>query len=289
MTRSGLIGLGEAGSAIAAGLAEQSAAGIVGFDVRPDAPSARAAERAGVRMAGSASAVVAACDVVLCLTQADAAVTAARDAAAALTPDHLYADLNSASPKLKQAVAEVVEQAGTRFVDGAVMAAVLPRRHRVPILASGSGAAAFRGAVTPLGMDVEVLGARAGQASAVKMYRSLLVKGLEALVFECALGAERYGATERVFASMAASLPFDDWSELASYLMGRTVAHGARRAEELRQVADTLESSGIDAMLARAAAARLQWAADRLPPERARDGPLTGYRAIIAALGDGED
>ena len=133
-------------------------------------------------------------------------------------------------------------------------------------------------------MRAVLLGDRVGQASAVKMYRSLLIKGLEALIFECALGAGPEGALDRVLASMTGSLPFDDWPELATYLMGRTMAHGDRRAAELREVAAALAAAGLDPALAAAAAARLEWVAGRgLGPRFGRQPPRD-YQEILDAL-----
>jgi 3-hydroxyisobutyrate dehydrogenase-like beta-hydroxyacid dehydrogenase len=286
--RIGLIGLGEAGGAIASGLAELGVA-IVGYDARADAPAVLAtAERAGVTMAGSVAELVAAVDVVMCLTKAAAAVPVARAAAAELLARHVYADLNSASPEVKRAAASAVEHTGAQFADVAIMAAVLPHRHLVPMVVSGSGAKAFSDQVRPFGMHAEVLGDRVGQASAVKMYRSLLVKGIEALVFECALGASAEGALDRVLESMAGSLPFGDWAELATYLMGRSVAHGERRAAELREVAATLDETGIDPALANAAAARLEWVAARGLQARFAGGDPRDYQEILDALHEWE-
>jgi 3-hydroxyisobutyrate dehydrogenase-like beta-hydroxyacid dehydrogenase len=282
--RLGLIGLGEAGGAIASGLAEQGVA-VVGYDARADAPEVLAVtEQAGVTRAGSVAELVAAVDVVLCLTKAAAAVPVARAAAAELSARHVYADLNSASPGVKRAAAAAVEHTGAQFADVAIMAAVPPHRHLAPMLVSGGGAQAFSDQVSRFGMRAEVLGDRVGQASAVKMYRSLLIKGLEALVFECALGAGPEGALDRVLASMAGSLPFDDWAELATYLMGRTVAHGARRAAELREVAATQAETGIDPALAAAAAARLEWVAAHGLGARFAGRPPRDYQEILDAL-----
>lgn len=283
----GIIGLGEAGLALATGLGEVAGARVVGYDVRQDEPAVRAAaERAEVQLVSSGAALADAADVVICLTSASVAISVAEEVAPVLSTRHLYADYNSASPELKRAVAAVVEPTGARFVDGAVMAAVPSARHRVPVLASGSGAEAFAAVARELEMQVEVIGDRPGQASAVKMFRSLLVKGLEALVLECAVGAARYGVAERVFASMGGSLPFDDWEALASYLIGRTVVHGERRAEELRQVATTLVGSGIDPWLAEAGAARLQWAVDHHLRERFAGVAPSRYQDVLRVLAE---
>jgi 3-hydroxyisobutyrate dehydrogenase-like beta-hydroxyacid dehydrogenase len=262
-SRIGLIGVGEAGAAIAAGLHEEHARSVAAFDARGGEPEVRSrAERAGIDLAGSLEALAASSDVVICLTSAKVAVAVARDMVPFLTAEHVYTDWNSASPQLKCEVAEVVAPSGARFADGAVMAAVPAHRHRVPVLLSGDGAPALQQALAGMDMQLEVLGPEPGQASAVKMFRSLLVKGLEALLLECAVGANAYGATHRVLESMTGSLPTQDWPELAAYLLQRTVAHGERRAEELRQVARTLEDVGLEPLLADAGARRLQWFVD---------------------------
>lgn len=287
MIRVGFIGLGEAGLAMATGLSDVAAAHVVGYDILQDEPAVRAAaEQARVQIVGSATGLAAAADVVICLTSASAAISIAEEVAPVLSSRHLYADYNSASPELKWAVAAVVEPTGARFVDGAVMAAVSPARHQVPVLASGSGAEAFAAVGRELEMRIEVIGDRPGDASAVKMFRSLLVKGLEALVLECALGGARYGVSERVFASMGGSLPFEDWEALASYLIGRTVVHGERRAEELRQVATALVGAGIEPWLAEAGAARLQWAVDHHLRERFGGVAPRRYQDVLRVLAE---
>jgi 3-hydroxyisobutyrate dehydrogenase-like beta-hydroxyacid dehydrogenase len=154
----------------------------------------------------------------------------------------------------------------------------------VPVLASGDGAREFATLAATLDMRVEAIGDEPGQASAVKMLRSLLVKGLEALLWECAVGAHRYGVDARVFASMPGDLPMDDWQELASYLIGRTVLHGERRAAELREVADTLEDVDVEPLLALAGAARLQWAADQGLRERLGETARPAYTEVLKMI-----
>ena len=281
--RLGLVGFGEAGAAIAAGLREEHDLSLVAFDPRADEATVR--ERAaatGTELVADLAALAASADVIICLASAKVAVPIAEQIAPHLGAGHLYADWNSASPEVKRTVGGLVAATGAAFVDGAVMAAVPPSRHRVSTLLSGGGAARLAALLTPFGMQLEVLGDEPGQASAVKMFRSLLVKGLEALLLECAVGAEEYGATERVLSSMNGTLPTEDWQRLAAYMLERTVVHGARRAEELRQSAQTLEDAGVEPLMARAGAARLQWFVDLgLDPaldEKDYDGVLRAIR-----------
>lgn len=275
MTRTvGLIGLGEAGSAIASGLLAQAGVTVVGYDVRASEPAERGRlDGLGVVVAESLGDLAASTDTIISLTSAKVAVPVAQALVGGLSEQHVYSDWNSTSPQRKREVAAVIEPSGARFADGAVLAAVPPHQHRVPVLLSGAGAAVLVERLAPYQMALENLGGEVGQASAVKMFRSLLVKGLEALLLECAIGASAYGATERVLTSMNGTLPTSDWNELAAYLLTRTLGHAERRAEELRQVAGTLEDVGVAPYLATAGAQRLQWVSD------------IGVRAVSAEAG----
>ena len=131
--------------------------------------------------------------------------------------------------------------------------------------------------MTPFGMSMEILeGAKVGSAAAVKMCRSIVVKGIEALLFECVMAATKFGADDLVFASLKETWPGIDWKKLADYTSGRVVVHGERRAREMEEVAETLKAIGIDPIMAEATARRQDWsAADgsevALRPGRAED------------------
>lgn len=280
----GVVGLGEAGAAIAAGLAEQGVR-VTGYDVRlagPEGPRLREyAAGAGIGLADDPAGLVAASEVILSLVTGKAAVPVARDLAPHLRAGQLVADLNSTSPGLARRVYEVIAPTGADFVDVAIMAAVPPHRHRVPMLACGPGAA--RLAASGLGLRIELVDGEPGAASAVKMLRSLLVKGLEALLVEFAVAADRYGATEQVLLSMNGSLPTEDWRELTTYLLSRTARHGERRASELGEVAEMFRELELEPGLAEAGAARLRWAAERLAG-RFTDRTPDHYQQVVDVL-----
>jgi 3-hydroxyisobutyrate dehydrogenase-like beta-hydroxyacid dehydrogenase len=164
------------------------------------------------------------------------------------------------------------------------MSPVPPHGHRAPMLLGGRVSAKFAELLTPYGMRLEVISETVGTAAATKMFRSIIVKGLEALMFESVLAAAPYGADERVFASLAESFPGIDWKKLADYMVGRAVLHGERRSHEMEEVSGTLRSLGIDPMMAEATARRQAWAG-RLGLSSAfgPDGPKT-YREILEAL-----
>jgi 3-hydroxyisobutyrate dehydrogenase-like beta-hydroxyacid dehydrogenase len=214
-----------------------------------------------------------------------AALDAARQTVPFLEPRHIYADLNSVSPALKQDIAQVVGATGARFVEVAVMAPVLPYAHRVPMLLGGPAAPLFVETMAPFGLRMQTLtGAPVGAAAAVKMCRSIVVKGLEALICECVLAASRFDADAHVFASLNESFPGIDWKTLADYMVGRVVLHGERRAREMEEVADTLRAIGVEPIMAEAAARRQDWSAQHdLRSHFGPEGPAT-YREVLDVL-----
>ena len=286
----GFVGFGEEGSTIAAGLRSAGIDRLFAYDIKTNAPDAgpRIRQRAGVSgttLVESSRELARASDVVFSTVTSSAALDAARQTAPFLEARHFYADLNSVSPALKQAIGNVIDAAGSRFVEAAVMAPVAPYGHRVPMLLGGPSAPAFASAMTPYGMRLEVLAASAiGGAAAVKMCRSIVVKGLEALMCECVLAARPYDADQHVFASLDESFPGLDWKKLADYMVGRVVVHGERRAREMEEVAETLRAIGVEPIMAEAAARRQDWSAKLdLRSRFGPDGPKT-YREVLDAI-----
>jgi 3-hydroxyisobutyrate dehydrogenase-like beta-hydroxyacid dehydrogenase len=264
--RIGFVGFGEAGFHIAKGLREAGVERLAAYDINAQTPKLgerirQRADETGTELAASSQSLASASDVILCVVTANAAAEAAAQTAPYLEGRHLYADCNSVSPAIKQAIDRIITASGAGFVEAALMAPVPPHGHRVPILLGGGAAPLFAEAMSPLGMRLEIVSSGVGTAAATKMFRSVVVKGLEALLFECVMGASRYGAEQRVFASLAESFPGINWSELANYMIGRIVVHGERRAREMEEVAATLESIGIEPLMAAATAERMDWAA----------------------------
>lgn len=287
--RIGFVGFGEAGFHIGGGLRGAGISGIAAFDIHTDTPGLgeivrRRAAETGTRLVGSNAELTAAADIVLSTVTSDQALTAAQQTAPGLVPGQLYADLNSVSPVLKQAIDRVISATGAQFVEVAVMAPAPPYAHRVPMLVGGAGGAEFIERMTPFGMRMEFTSLKVGEAAATKMCRSIVVKGMEALLTECVLGATRYGAAERVFQSLAETFPGLDWAEMATYMVGRVVVHGERRAREMEEVAETLRSSGVDPIMAEATARRMDWSAKLgLKKRFGGEGPAT-YRDFAEAV-----
>lgn len=281
----GFVGFGEAGYHIAKGLLASGLSRVFAFDVDRGARVSRRAEETGTELLASNTALAEACEVIFSAVTADQAAAAAEQTAPHLSSRHTYIDLNSVSPQMKQRVAKSIGASGAKFVESAMMAPVPPHGHKVPMLLGGAAAPEFVQNFEPFGMRLEVVSTdQIGRAAAVKMFRSIIYKGLEALIFECVLGASHYGAEPRVFASLNESFPGLDFQKLADYMVGRVVVHGERRAREMDEVAATLREIGVEPMMAEATVRRMDWAADLdLKARFGGEFPKT-YKEVLDAI-----
>ncbi len=286
------IGMGEAGSALVQGWGAAQAGRIRAYDIKSDAPETREdiASRCaalGIEACADAADAVDGADLVFCTVTADQAVIAAETGAPALAQGAVWLDLNSCAPSSKRRSAEVIEAAGGRYLDVAVMSPVHPKLNMVPCLLSGPHATDLAPVLASLPMAVRVVDGPVGAASSIKMIRSVMVKGLEALTAECVLAAVAAGVEGEVLGSLARSHPGTDWPVAAAYNFERSIVHGARRASEMEEVAKTLEDLGLFSDVTQGT---IRWqrrlagaiAAPSAPPEA---GPMDVARALIAALG----
>jgi len=289
--RVALVGLGEVGRTLAEDLRARGVTDVAAWDVAFDDPTSRASRNAaelGVAASSSVAEAVGEAALVVCAVTAARSVDAARSAAPHLAPGAWFVDVNSSSPAHKAAAAAVVDGAGGRYVEAALMSPIGPRRIASPFLLGGPHAAAFAAEAPGWGFTgASVSSERVGRAAATKLCRSVLVKGLEALFTESLLAARQYGVEEDVLASLPNILPPGDWEQLAGYFVSRSVEHGVRRAEEMEEAAATVEDTGVTPWMSRAAVERQRWAAqfrDVLPA----DGGTTGLvDALLDAAGLG--
>lgn len=287
--RLAFIGFGEAGPLIAAGLLDAGAASVAAYDILVDDPSVRKAwmvkaEATGARVCTSVEAAVSDADLILSTVTSERALDAATMAAPYLCPGQLYLDLNSCSPGKKIAAAERVEQSGSRYVDVAVMDTVPGRGHRVPVLLAGPAAKDTAERLAPFGMTLEVVGDRVGQASTIKMARSVFMKGIEAILCESLVAANRAGVADRVLASIQGTFPEIDWRQLATYHMGRMALHARRRAIEMESVADTLRDLGLAPFTAEATGKRQMWIAELGLREQFINTPPHSLESFLTAV-----
>ena len=259
-----LIGFGEVGQIFARGFLNAGVTNLRTFDIafaQPDAHQRRAAGELAVRACTSAAEAVRGSELVISAVTAAATLDAATSIAHGRPERAFVLDLNSAAPATKIAAAELIERAGGRYVEAAVMASVPPKGLRTPMLLGGPHAAAFEPVATALGLAATVFSPMVGAASSVKMCRSVLIKGLEALSMESLLAARHYGVEREVLASLKDTFPNQDWTQLARYMISRSLQHGARRAEEMREVAKTVRDAGVEPLMSTATVERQAWAA----------------------------
>lgn len=246
------IGFGEAGQAIAEGLREGGIEQIAAWDILfPEESGAKlksAGEQAGVRLASSAADAAANADIVISAVTAASSLDAAASVAPHLSGNPYYLDINSVSPGRKQAATALLD-GKARYVDVAVIAPIHPKRHQTPLLISGPHAEAIAPLLEELDMKLKVVSPEIGKAAAVKMIRSVMMKGMEALTLECYLAASRAGLLDEVIASMKNNYPTLNFAQLGDYNIERMASHGERRAAEMEESAVTLRELGIDPLM----------------------------------------
>ena len=259
-----LIGLGEVGQILAEDLAKAGVNDIAAYDVlfaKTDSAPSRAARRLSVRAAASGADAAKGAEVIFCAVTAANDVEAARSVLPGISAGCFFIDLNSASPGVKQESAALIDGAGGRYVEAAVMTPFPPKRIASPTLLGGPHAEDFLSRAAPLGVSMKIASPRVGVASATKMCRSVIIKGMEALLTESMISARRYGVEKEVLASLSDLLPVGDWEKLARYMISRALEHGVRRAEEMREVARTVSEAGLAPLMSAACAERQDWSA----------------------------
>jgi 3-hydroxyisobutyrate dehydrogenase-like beta-hydroxyacid dehydrogenase len=265
--RIGFVGYGEVGKIFASGLRPQ-AAQVSAWDLKFAQPDAAAGEKAhaqanGIRACASMQELCEASDLVISAVTASNTLAVAQEASRHLKPGRLFLDLNSASPGTKQKAAAAVDARGAHYVEAGVMTSVPPYGIRVPMLLGGARAGELAALLAAWGMDARPVSERLGVASAIKMCRSVMIKGLEALVIESYATARAYGVEDHVLPTLQETFPGIDWSEQGAYFFSRVVQHGKRRAEEMREAANTVREAGFEPLMTAAIADKQQWVADQ--------------------------
>jgi len=285
--RVSFIGFGEAGQAIASGLRDAGIERIAAWDILfPEAAGDRlkaAGDKIGVRTASSAADAVRETDMVISAVTAASSFEAARSVAPHLSGNPYYLDINSVSPGRKQETAKLLAERA-RYVDVAVIAPIHPARHRTPLLISGPNAEEVTPLLRELEMQLTVVGPETGSAAAIKMIRSVMIKGMEALTLECFLAAERAGVLEEVTASLKNNYPTLDWTKIADYNLERMASHGERRAAEMEESASTLRELGLDPLMVESTVKRQREMGAIGKDENVRQTLKSGRAAMLGAI-----
>jgi len=261
----GLVGYGEVGKILAEDLRRQGV--VVGaYDLKLDLGQGAAlrehAAAHDVRLAASHAELAASADLIVSAVTASQAVPVAQACAPALKQGAWFLDFNSASPGAKQRAGALVERVGGQYVEGAVMTSIPPYRIKVPLLLGGPHGATLQPHLAALGFAARVASTTLGIASATKMCRSVMIKGLEAMVIESFTAARAYGVEDAVIASLHETFPGIDWEQQGAYFFQRVIEHGRRRSEEVREVAETVREAGLTPWSAEGTAERQAFIAD---------------------------
>jgi 3-hydroxyisobutyrate dehydrogenase-like beta-hydroxyacid dehydrogenase len=281
-----MIGFGEAASAFA--VDSPNHVRIVAYDSKTDSANQRKAKladyaRTGVTGCNSPAEALHLAEAALSLVTADQALAAAQAGAPHILPGTLWLDMNSVAPETKRMAAASIAATGGRYVDIAVMAPVHPAGRDVPLLVCGPHADAAIELLGAIGFTrVRRVDGTIGAASAIKMIRSVMVKGIEALTAECMLAAEAAGVRDEVLASLDASERARPWDERAAYNLDRMMVHGLRRAAEMEEVVKTLESLGTGSVMARGTVERQRALGSLgLAPPAGLGGKLAALTALM--------
>jgi 3-hydroxyisobutyrate dehydrogenase-like beta-hydroxyacid dehydrogenase len=288
------IGFGEAGQAIASGLRDSGIETIAAWDILfPDTDGTglrEAGMKIGARLAASAADAVRGSDIIVSAVTAASSLDAARSVEPHLTGNPYFLDINSVSPGRKRDTERLLG-AKARYVDVAILAPIHPARHQTPLLLAGPHAETVMPLlIDELEMRATIAGREIGAAAALKMIRSVMIKGIEALTMECFVAASRAGIVDEVAASLKNNYPTLDWNRVIEYNLERMASHGIRRADEMDQVAETLRELGIEPLMASATSARqreMGWVGKE-PRVRAtlKEGQVAMLDAISAAARD---
>lgn len=261
----GLVGYGEVGRILAEDLRKQQVR-VRAYDLKLGGEQAGAlrehAASFGVTLASSHADLAAQSDFIVSAVTASQAVPVAEACAPSIRKAAWFLDFNSASPGAKQRAAALIDGHGGRYVEGAVMTSIPPYRIKVPLLLGGTGAAELAPLLLELGFDAKLASDRLGVASAVKMCRSVMIKGLEAMVIESFTTARAYGVEDALLASLKETFPGIDWEKQGAYFFQRVIEHGRRRSEEVREVAETVREAGLTPWSSQGTAERQAWVAD---------------------------
>src|SRR6201988_1764834 len=261
----GLVGYGEVGRILSEDLRKAGVA-VAAYDIKLDddraAPLQEHAAKVGVQLAKRTPDPAGQCDLIISAVTASQAVSVAAACAPAIRQGTWYLDFNSASPGAKQRAAALIDGPHGRYFEGAVMTSLPPYRIKVPLLLGGGGARERAPLLVALGFDAQVSSEQLGVAFAVKMCRSIMIKGLEAMVVESLTTARAYGVEDAVLASLKETYPGIDWEKQGAYFFQRVIEHGRRRSEEVREVAETVREAGLTPWSAQGTAERQAWVAD---------------------------
>ncbi len=259
----GFIGYGEAAFNISLGLGQEGLSGIRATDAMMDHPVMGVqvrdrAGQAGVALVSSAAEVAQWADVLFAAVPSSFTLDVCREVKDCLRPGQLYIDVSASTPATKEAIWDLIGGTGVLFVDAAMLGSLPKDKHRVPITASGNGASKFREVMAPHGMEITLAGEKAGAASAIKLVRSIFMKGIASLMIEMLQAADAYGVSDEVVSSISKSMDGIPFTSHLDRLVTGSALHCTRRAAELKGSIAMLSEAELSPEMTTAAKHRLE-------------------------------
>lgn len=262
----GVIGLGEVGSRLAAGLTRAGCAEVWGYEPRFDIYGPREKERRlsqwDVNIAASPEDLACRTGILIAVVSCEIAGRTAGEYAKYLEPGQIYLDLSSAIPGVKKECAARIRQSGAQFLDGGILSSPQALWEKTPVVISGQGAESVAEALNRCGMNVTSLGQEIGQASGLKILRSIFAKSVEALLLETYTAAAFYGVLDGLEREMIQMFAREPIQPMFERMVATDAVHALRRANEIFSMAQMLEEDGLDSAMSRAAAKKLFWSAE---------------------------
>ena len=285
----GFLGFGEAGYGIAKGLKASGLKQIFVFDkfqnVSPHKQLIRSRiQDADVIMVSKVKKLAASSELIFSTVTVSRAMEIAEEIAEFLNPGHIYVDMNSTSPQTQKKISKIINKSGAAFIDAALMGAIAFFGHQIPVLAAGESAAVFQRKLSSYGMDIRCIKGEPGSASAVKMLRSVYMKGIEALLLETMTAAQRYRISELVVESIAQSMETKPFMETVNMLITTNAIHSERRSKEMEEVAATLTEKKIDPVMTEATRRVLQWSASLNLKDHYKGKAPDKYKTVLATI-----
>ena len=287
----GFLGFGEAAYHMAKGLLLNGVEQIVAYDVMQETATSgtlihRRALDSGVKLKATISEVTEKAKIIIAAVPSSATYSLFEQARPYLKRCQIYVDVSSSAPEIKAKIAQALQETDVLFVDAAMLGSLPKDAHRVPIVASGDGAEAFCAAMTPYGMHIHVIGERPGDASSVKLVRSIFMKGLAALMIEMLQAASAYQVSDEVIRSISTSMDNIPFTAHLDRLVVSTAIHAARRAKELEGSIEMLKHKSLDASMSIAAKKKHELLAkDTFAKSWTGEAPIS-WKDIILERGD---
>lgn len=243
----GFIGFGEVGCALSHRMKEQGGQ-ILAYDKFPDRATRRA-EEFKVPLALTMEDLVGSCSLILATVWPDAALDVAKEAAPLLGSGKIYCDMNSISPETTAEIQQAISTSGADFVKIAIMAGIPDRGFEVPLLAGGVKAEEVTTILSDLGLFIRPIGSDPRKPAAIKILRSVCLKGIVALAYEMVRGAEKYGVVDQVLDSASEVMSRESFKKIMGDWLASTAIHARRRAKEMEEAIETLEEAGINPIM----------------------------------------